>query len=324
MVDLSQPLTDLVCRGEDSQPLSRWTNEMNRAFPPLTMVLNESGFDARFRAVGAPDFRLSDMTVSPHEIVRAPGLAGDGGSEFYKVTLQLAGRGIMNQGGRELELVPGTIAVWDTGRAYQLRLDDDFRFLVAMFPKEAVDLPPGVVGELTAMAVSSETGIGSVVAAYLRALGDDLERLQGPTGNRLARTGLDLLGTLFATELDLTAPGAAGSRRTLLTEICHYINANLGDPDLSVSRVAATFFVSARHVQHLFESSGVGAAHWIKRRRLEESRRDLRDPLLASDSISEIAARWGQPDSAYFSRVFKETFGQTPSAWRRGQRAETY
>ena len=61
-----------------------------------------------------------------------------------KVTLQIAGRGTMSQGDREIDLLPGTIAVWDTGRAYSLRLDEDFRFLVAMFPKAAVDMPPGL------------------------------------------------------------------------------------------------------------------------------------------------------------------------------------
>ena len=168
------------------------------------------------------------------------------------------------------------------------------------------------------MAVSGETGIGSVVAAYLRALSDNMDRLSGPAGNRLARTGLDLLGTLFATELDL-APGGDLGRRSLLTEMCHHINANLGDSELSVARIAAEFHVSSRHVHALFQETGVGAAHWIKRRRLEECRRDLADPLLASESVNEIAARWGHHDSAYFSRVFKETFNESPSNWRRRQ-----
>jgi AraC-like DNA-binding protein len=33
-------------------------------------------------------------------------------------------------------------------------------------------------------------------------------------------------------------------------------------------------------------------------------------------SIGDVAARWGYPDQAYFSRLFRRTFDETPREWR--------
>ena len=81
-MNLRQPLTDLVYSPDDERALARWTTEVGRAFPPLQMTSTDSPFGAHFRTVGASDFQLSDMEVSPHEVVRAPGTAKDVGTEY--------------------------------------------------------------------------------------------------------------------------------------------------------------------------------------------------------------------------------------------------
>jgi transcriptional regulator GlxA family with amidase domain len=57
-------------------------------------------------------------------------------------------------------------------------------------------------------------------------------------------------------------------------------------------------------------------AHWIRTLRLENCRRELRDPLLAHCPVSGIAARWGILDAAQFSRAFQSAFGESPRAYR--------
>jgi AraC-like DNA-binding protein len=47
--------------------------------------------------------------------------------------------------------------------------------------------------------------------------------------------------------------------------------------------------------------------------------------LLADKPISAIAARWGFPDPAHFSRLFKATYGRSPRQFRReGQGQERH
>lgn len=54
----------------------------------------------------------------------------------------------------------------------------------------------------------------------------------------------------------------------------------------------------------------------MRRCRLERCAENLRDPALGDLNLTQIAYRWGFNDSAHFSRVFKEEFGQTPSDYR--------
>ncbi|MEO6529881.1 MAG: helix-turn-helix domain-containing protein, partial [Specibacter sp.] len=99
--------------------------------------------------------------------------------------------------------------------------------------------------------------------------------------------------------------------------IRRFIEANLADPELSPASVASAHFISTRHLHNVFQEAGTTVAHWIRTRRLENCRRELRDPLLTHRPVSVIASRWGFVDAAHFSRVFRATFGEPPSTYRR-------
>ncbi|WP_308344251.1 helix-turn-helix domain-containing protein, partial [Streptomyces sp. MK37H] len=59
----------------------------------------------------------------------------------------------------------------------------------------------------------------------------------------------------------------------------------------------------------------------IRRRRLERCHADLTDPRPRRRSISAIAARWGFPRPADFSRAFRAAYGVTPRELRQASRA---
>ncbi|PPK65180.1 helix-turn-helix domain-containing protein [Actinokineospora auranticolor] len=101
----------------------------------------------------------------------------------------------------------------------------------------------------------------------------------------------------------------------LLHRIHAFIDARLSDPELSPTGVAAANHVSTRQLYRLFETEGTTVARWIRDRRLERCRVDL---LAARGTgVSEVGARWGIPDSSYFSRVFRQTYGCAPRDYRR-------
>jgi len=120
-------------------------------------------------------------------------------------------------------------------------------------------------------------------------------------------------------ELDLAADSMK-PQALLATSVRDYIEANLADPQLSPASIAAAHFISTRHLHNVFHESGSTVASWIRSRRLERVRRDLRDPLHSGTSVGAVAARWGFLDAAHFSRTFREAFGESPSDWRRAFR----
>jgi len=117
---------------------------------------------------------------------------------------------------------------------------------------------------------------------------------------------------------DREAPDAtrAASGTVLLEQVKAYVEAHLGDPDLGPEALARAHYVSTRYLQKLFAREGVTVTEWVRRRRLEACRRDLCDPALLHEPISQIARRWALANPAHFSRLFRETYGCTPSGLR--------
>jgi AraC-like DNA-binding protein len=90
------------------------------------------------------------------------------------------------------------------------------------------------------------------------------------------------------------------------------------DPSLTPERLAAKAGLSKRTLRRLFEESGTTAASYLRERRLRQCATMLADPLQAGRSVSDIGYMNGFSDPSHFSRVFRDRFGATPQAYRRG------
>lgn len=296
--------------------LTAFRTAVASSFVPLRLTSSHpDSFRGVLRSIEAADVHLTDLRAHDHVVERTPELISRDDRRYFKVSVMLSGSCLLIQDHRETVLRPGDLAVYDTSRPYTLVFDEEVRTMVVMFPTELAGLPAEAVGQLTAVRMPGSEGLGAVVAPYLARLADNLEQLSGATGARLAQTGLDLVTTLFAHELDLDRVGR-DPREALLGRIRAHIEENLGSPDLGPTSIAAAHFISTRHLHGLFQAQGTTVSTWIRIRRLERCRRDLLNPALADRPVSGIAARWGFADPAHFSRAFRAQFGTPPSELR--------
>ena len=95
-----------------------------------------------------------------------------------------------------------------------------------------------------------------------------------------------------------------------------FIEEHLGEADLAPAQIAAAHHISLRQLHKLFHASGTTVAGWIRQRRLERCGHDLRDPRWSGRPVAAIGARWGYPDPAHFSRLFKAAYGVGPRDYR--------
>lgn len=298
--------------------ISDFRAAVNDSFVPLQVSsAHPDRFRGMIRGAGIDEVHVSDVRATDHVVERTPELIARGDRPYFKVSLMLAGTGLLIQDDREAVLSPGDLAVYDTSRPYSLVFDQDFRTMVVMFPRHLLTLPPDMVGQLTAVRISGSEGLGSVVAPYLTQLAGNLDQLAGSTGARLAHSALDLVATVFARELGLDGE-SADPHRALMQRIRGHIDRNLASTDLGPASIAAAHFISTRHLHGLFQEQGTTVSTWIRTRRLEQCRRDLVDPVLADRPVAAVAARWGFVDAAHFSRAFKSTYGVSPSEFRAG------
>ncbi len=83
-----------------------------------------------------------------------------------------------------------------------------------------------------------------------------------------------------------------------------------------VERLCAELHITRRTLQNCFQDSlGISPASYLRMVRLNAVRRELRDAD-ASQTIGDVAARWGFWHMGHFSHDYKALFGETPSHTR--------
>jgi AraC-like DNA-binding protein len=103
-------------------------------------------------------------------------------------------------------------------------------------------------------------------------------------------------------------------REALRDRISHYIDRHLGDPDLTIDRMAQALNCSKRHLYNAVADDEETLAAMIQRRRLEACLRDLRQPAHAQRSVTDIALSWGASATAPISAGrFARMWGAAPA-----------
>lgn len=290
---------------------------VSSSFVPLEVTsLNPRAFSGSMRSRTIEGISIVQISADEHDVRRTAALINASDDKYFKLSLMLEGSGRLFQDERETLLEEGDTAVYDTQRPYTLSFDQKFRSLVLMFPHHAIDLPASAISRLTAIKMSRNSGLGKLISPFLVEMSRNLEQLNGASGMRLAHNAVDLVTTMFSAELEMTEQAKQSPKWQLQGKIHAYIEANLGNSELGPAVIAADHFISTRYLHLLFREGGETVAAWIRNRRMEHIRRDLLDPVLAHHSIGAIAAKWGFPDAAHFSRVFRTIFGLSPSNYR--------
>lgn len=294
-----------------------WRQMVSEAFVPLDASRTGSGaFRGELRGASLGGLRLYQVDADSHQVRRTSRLIAADRGDFFKLGLQRRGGSVLVQDGREAALRPGDFAVYDTTRPYTFTFDDPCELLVLIFPRDLLGLAATDVGRVTATRFAGTTGLGGLISSFLRRAAEVLDEVDVRDNHRLGTNVLDLLTTALAGHLDVRPADPDAVHRALFTGAVTYIDQHLGDAWLSPDEVAAAQHISTRYLHKLFRAEGSTVSAWIRRRRLEACSHDLRDPILAGRPVSAIGARWGLPDAAHFSRLFRAAYGASPRQYR--------
>jgi AraC-like DNA-binding protein len=236
--------------------------------------------------------------------------------ELYKIDFQRRGSGIVEQDGRQARQTPGDFVFVDLSRPSRWVYSPS-EVVAVVFPRALLPLPPDKLARLRGVRIPGDSGAGALVSSLARRLPDHLDDGGAAERARLGTAVLDLVATALAARLDREQEVPRDSRqRALLLRIHAFIEARLGDAELSPRSIAAAHYISVRYLHKLFETEQATVADWVRRRRLERCRRDLLDPGLSHEAASTIADRWGFTSAAHFSRAFRAEYGLPPGEYR--------
>lgn len=137
---------------------------------------------------------------------------------------------------------------------------------------------------------------GPAVAGFLQGLGELVVRL-APGGEKAVASG-----------------AANARRRRLVEEAVRFMNEHFAEP-LTVEQIAGRVHLHPVYFSQLFKAAvGVPPRQYLVRIRINQARRLLAETDMP---VGEIAQNCGFRTIAYFSRVFREIEGVSPSVFRR-------
>jgi AraC-like DNA-binding protein len=297
---------------------------VSQSFVPLLAEgANEHTFEGNVTCTELGPLRVAQVSGGSHVVRRNSRLIRRADPACYKLSLQVAGPAVLDQDGRQAELAPGDLALYDTSRPYELRFDGPYKMIVLMFPRSLLQVPETSVRSLTGRRIPGDHGLATLIGPFVVGLTRQVDcrlvdRYASTTNHSLCDAVLNMLAAALTDELGSGAAATPNGPRqaALLGQIKGYVEDQLGDPDLGPASIAVAHHISPRYLRKLFEGEGDSVARWIRSRRLEHCRRDLGRLEMCDKSVSSVAARWGLTDAAHFSRLFKTAYGQSPRDYR--------
>ncbi|AIT79462.1 AraC family transcriptional regulator [Novosphingobium pentaromativorans US6-1] len=243
--------------------------------------------------------------------------------QTYWLAIILDGSATMRDAQQEIRLGDGEMICGRGDSPVHLSFAGDNRSLIVQVPHSELSMRLKTPIGGAPRKIATDTGTARVFAGMLRSLADTISDITTDQARPIELAFPEFLVTSLLDNAPAKAlGGAAGMRAALLERIFQTIEIRLSDPDLNYQQVAAEHGISPRYLQKLFESINDSFGHYVKVRRLERCRLDLRSPLHVQKSISDILFEWGFNDSASFSRAFREQYGISPREYRKAQPQE--
>jgi AraC-like DNA-binding protein len=107
----------------------------------------------------------------------------------------------------------------------------------------------------------------------------------------------------------------------ILSDICNFILSN-PESDVSLHHITGKFFINYTYLSNLFRiKAGRRFNEYILRVKMQRACHLLRRSGL---KVSEISSNLGYKDTEYFSRLFRNFSGKTPTSYRKNMIARIY
>lgn len=231
--------------------------------------------------------------------------------EYCFLILQTQGvMGFANKHDSEFELHPGEMALMDSALAFDMIPRGLVRQISVHLSRDSLQKKLGKFASFGKVSQSSLSG--QLLHNMLLQLSFENAPFSARTPDGCALQ--EAITTLLEPALDCQESETANLPLRLLAE--RYIRRYLNDYRLSPEFLAREMNISKRKLYRTFENNGESVARYILNLRLKQSRMDLVRTNQESQTITDIAFKWGFSDVSQFSRAFKRQTGLSPSEYR--------
>ncbi|MCK6401324.1 MAG: helix-turn-helix domain-containing protein [Sphaerotilus natans subsp. sulfidivorans] len=239
-------------------------------------------------------------------------------AEHCFLVVQEEGRALMSQHESVSMLRPGDMVLIDSTEPSEFTFFGYSRQLSVHLPREQLKSRFGDALRGGLHLPRTDHTTLAIAAVLAKALQTQHNALQSGC---LEEALYGLLGSmLFADGTAVRRIDADVGHAQLLARAVAYIDASHADSGLTPARMAADLKTSSRQLQRAFATLGTTPTEYLLQQRLASACRALLQSRATEGKplISTIAYGVGFNDLSYFNRIFRATFGCTPSQYAVG------
>ncbi|HVY80695.1 MAG TPA: helix-turn-helix domain-containing protein [Steroidobacteraceae bacterium] len=303
---------------EPRRKIEYWNDSVCASFTPMySEPVDVRAFMGSIERTSVGDLIVAEVYSDAQAVLHSRSHVARTKRPIFFLHVQLEGESLNRQDGREARLGPGDFTLCDTTRPYEIHFDAPNRMFVLGIPEAILRRHLACPESVVAIPMPGAQGMSGLLSSFLRGFWRQCrENLDPVVVPRVSSAILDLVASAYT-----VLPQSQSDRSSLATahriRIMNYIEAHLGDPDLTPMRVAQACKMTPRYLHHLFSGESETVARYILRRRLEECSRALTVPSQRGRTVTAIAFDYGFNSPTHFGRVFRERYGVTPREYRR-------
>ncbi len=294
-----------------------WNDTACASFTPMVTDPSDlNNFNGRLSRTSVGELSFAEVYSDAQVVRHLRSHAARVLSPMFFVHMMIEGNSISRQDGREARLGPGDFTLCDTTRPYEIFFENPNRMFVVGIPETALRQHLSSPESVVAVPMPGGNGLNGLLSRFLRDFWTRCQDELGPVAApQVTRAILDLLASAYS-----TLPEAQSDRSSIAAahriRIVDFIEAHLGDPDLTPLQVADACKITPRYLHHLFSTESQTVSRYILKRRLDECSRALTLPSQRDRTVTEIAFEYGFNSPTHFGRVFRSRFGVTPREFR--------
>jgi AraC-like DNA-binding protein len=271
----------------------------------------ETGFSATVRGWHLGHLLISAVDFDSQRFVRDRRKTIADGLDHYLVQLYATGGLVGEAGDHGRQLRAGDVQILDLSQSNVTRAAASGTVAIVV-PREVLDQAIPEPGDLHGLILRANSGMGGLLGDYMKSLVARAAAITLGEAPLVAQATTDMIAACFKSTAETAERARDAIEKTMRQRIQRHVAANLDSPALQAEALSAHFRISRSQLYRLFEPLG-GVAHYIQEQRLARACAELGNPAHDHRRIYEIAYALGFSSEAHFSRVFRSTFGLSPS-----------
>jgi AraC-like DNA-binding protein len=278
---------------------------------PLGKRRPEGGFEATVRAYHLGGLVVTQVDFEGQRFLRDKHKATADGLDHYLVQLYATGGLVGTAGERERVLRAGDVQILDLSRPNVTEAKASGTIAIVV-PRDTLRHALPTADDLHGLILRGDGGTGGLLGDYMRSLITRANAITVADAPLIAQATTNMIVACFQSTTETLARARSAMEMATLERIQRHIASVLGSPELHADALCSLFHISRTQLYRLFEPLG-GVASYIQEQRLVHAYAALSNLAHDRRHIYEIAFGLGFSSEAHFSRIFRNTFGLSPS-----------